>query len=318
MGTVAGRPLWREPTVLTAAAIYFTATALVIWLFVHLSRNVRRFRRAAHHLRLHDREPVSFRERNTIPELNGVAEDFDALVTALTDSQARLKEAAEVNSHALKTPLAVIAQSVEPLKRAIAPDQVAARRSISLIEQAVLKLDAMVSAQRDLEQAGADMIYPVRQPMDLSRFLRTMLPAFEASLAVQGKRLIASVDERVMAFANEDAIEPVIENILENAASFTPAGQPVEIGLHAEGAMACLTVRDHGPGVLPAFLPHIFERGASFRDGQDGAELGLKTGHQGLGLWIVRRNIEGLGGTVAARNRAQGGFEIAICLPGHA
>jgi two-component system sensor histidine kinase ChvG len=311
-----GRPLWRDPTVMIAGAIYLTATALVIWLFLHLSRNVRRFRRAARHLRLHDRKPVSFRQTNTIPELNGVAEDFDALVTALNDTQARMKEAAEENSHALKTPLAVIAQSVEPVKRAIAPDQAAARRSIALIERAVLRLDAMVSAQRDLEQASADMIYPVRQPIDLSRFLRAMLPAFEASLAVQGKRLIAAVDTRVMAFANEDAIEPVIENILENAASFTPAGRPVEVGLHAEGAMACLRVRDHGPGVLPSVLPHIFERGASFREREEGAELGLKTGHQGLGLWIVRRNIEALGGSVEARNRAQGGFEIVICLPG--
>jgi two-component system sensor histidine kinase ChvG len=315
MRAVAGRPLWHDPPVLTAAVIYFTAAVLVLWLFVHLSRNVRRFRRAARHLRLHDREPVSFRRTNTIPELNGVAEDFDALVTALTASQARMKETAEENSHALKTPLAVIAQSVEPIKRAIPPEQMAARRSLSLIEQAVVKLDAMVSAQRDLEQASADMIYPVRQPMDLSRFLQGVLPAFEASLGVQGKRLIASIEARVMAFANEDAIEPVIENILENAASFTPAGKPVEVGLHAARGMACLTVRDHGPGVLPAFLPHIFERGASFRERDEGAELGLKAGHQGLGLWIVRRNIEALGGSVEARNRAQGGFEIVICLP---
>jgi two-component system sensor histidine kinase ChvG len=118
-----------------------------------------------------------------------------------------------------------------------------------------------------------------------------------------------------MACANEDALEPVIENILENAASFTPAGKPVEVGLQVEGRMACLRVRDHGPGVMPAFLPHIFERGASFRDPQENSELGLKTGHQGLGLWIVRRNIEALGGSVEARNRAQGGFEIVVRLP---
>jgi two-component system sensor histidine kinase ChvG len=315
MGTAAGRPFWREPTVLIAAIIYFTATALVLLLFIHLSRNVRRFREAARHLRLHDRKTASFRATNTIPELNGVAEDFDALVNALTVSQARIKETAEENSHALKTPLAVIAQSVEPVKRAIPPEQAAARRSIALIEQAVLKLDAMVSAQRDLEQAGADMIYPVRQPLDLSRFLGGILPAFEASLAVQGKRLVAAVDAGVMACANEDALEPVIENILENAASFTPAGKPVEVGLQVEGRMACLRVRDHGPGVMPAFLPHIFERGASFRDPQENSELGLKTGHQGLGLWIVRRNIEALGGSVEARNRAQGGFEIVVRLP---
>jgi two-component system sensor histidine kinase ChvG len=37
--------------------------------------------------------------------------------------------------------------------------------------------------------------------------------------------------------------------------------------------------------------------------------------HQGLGLWIVKRNIEGLGGSVTARNRTRGGFEVILCLP---
>ncbi len=52
MGTAAGRPFWREPTVLIAAIIYFTATALVLLLFIHLSRSqVRRFPGNACHLR---------------------------------------------------------------------------------------------------------------------------------------------------------------------------------------------------------------------------------------------------------------------------
>jgi two-component system sensor histidine kinase ChvG len=122
-----------------------------------------------------------------------------------------------------------------------------------------------------------------------------------------------------MAYANEDAIEPVIENMLENAASFTAAGGTVEVGLHMQGGMACLSVLDRGPGVPSAQLAHIFERGASFRDDPVGAsmtDLALNVGHQGLGLWIVKRNVEALGGTVATRNRSRGGFEITVCLPG--
>jgi two-component system sensor histidine kinase ChvG len=318
-GAPIGLPFWKTPAMLLAGLIYLTAVLLVIWLAFHMWRNVRRFRRTAHHIRLRDRGAMSFQQVNTIPELRGVAEDFDALVGALTDSQKRMKEAAEESSHTLKTPLAVIAQAVEPIKRAIPPGTSPARRSIGLIEAAVLKLDALISAHRDLDDASADMIYPVRQAMDLSRFLRAMLPAYETALVTQGKRLIASIDGRAMAFANEDAIEPVIENLLENAASFTPVGGAVQVGLHMEGGMACLSVADEGPGVPPPHLPYIFDRGTSFRDDplyETNTDLALKTGHQGLGLWIVKRNIEGLGGTVAARNRARGGFEITVCLPG--
>jgi two-component system sensor histidine kinase ChvG len=274
-------------------------------------RNVVRFGRAARRIRLRNSEPVSFRRTNTIPELTGVAEDFDSLVDALTGSQRRMKEAAEENSHALKTPLAVIAQSVEPIKRALPHHDTAASRSVQLIERAVAKLDAMVSAHRDLDHAGADLIYPMRQAMDLSRFLRDMLPAYEASLAGQGKRLFALVEPHVMAFANEDVMEPVIENLLENAASFTPEGGAIEISLGREDGKACLRVLDEGPGVRPRLLPHIFERSASFRD--DAPDFA--GGHQGLGLWIVKRNVEGLGGSVTARNRTRGGFEVVLCLP---
>jgi signal transduction histidine kinase len=114
-------------------------------------------------------------------------------------------------------------------------------------------------------------------------------------------------------------MEPVIENLLENAASFTPAGGRIEISLHAEGDRACLRVLDEGPGVNPRHLPHIFERAASFRDepvGDTIAERAPNLGHQGLGLWIVQRNVEGLGGTVGARNRTRGGFEVFVYLPG--
>lgn len=317
--TPIGLPFWKAPTVMVAGIIYLTAVLLVIWLSIHMWRSVRGFRRTAHHIRLRDRGAISFRQTNTIPELRRVAEDFDALVEALTQSQTRLRQAAEESSHALKTPLAVIAQAVEPLKKALPEGQVPARRSIALIEAAVVKLDALVSAHRDLEDAGADMVYPVRQPMDLSRFLRAMLPVYETALTAQGKRLVASIGDRVMAYANEDAIEPVIENMLENAASFTAAGGTVEVGLHMQGGMACLSVLDRGPGVPSAQLAHIFERGASFRDDPAGAsmtDLALKVGHQGLGLWIVKRNVEALGGTVAIRNRSRGGFEITVCLPG--
>jgi len=309
--TPIGLPFWRAPTVMVAGTIYLVATALVLWLLFHLWRNVRRFRGAARRIRLRDSRPVSFGQTNSIPELTGVAEDFDSLVEALVGSQRRMKEAAEENSHALKTPLAVIAQSMEPIKRALPAQDATAARSVQLIERSVAKLDDMVSAQRDLDQVSADLIYPVRHPLDLSRFLRDMLPAYEATLAWQGKRLAAMVEPDVMVFASEDMMEPVAENLLENAASFTPDGGLVEVFLNREDGRAVLRVLDQGPGVRPRQLPHIFERSVSFRD----TDAGFGGGHQGLGLWIVRRNVEGLGGSVAARNLTRGGFEIMVTLP---
>jgi two-component system sensor histidine kinase ChvG len=264
---------------------------------------------------MRDHGAVSFRRTNTIPELTGVAEDFDSLVGALLGSQRRIKEAAEENSHALKTPLAVIAQSIEPIRRALLPGESAARRSLQLIERSVARLDGLVTAHRDLDVDTADLFYPERRPLNLSEFLTQMLENYDGTLGRQGKRLRCRIEPNVMVYANEDALETVIENLLENALSFTPPGGTVEVHLQAENRRVRLAVSDEGPGVPANDMQHLFERGFSSRGGlpEDGE---LAVCHQGLGLWIVKRNVESLGGTVTARNRPKAGFEVTVRLKG--
>ncbi len=306
---------WSIPALPAAVAIYLSSAVLVFLLSLHLWRNVRRFRAAARRIRLRGSGTVSFRELNTIPELTGVAEDFDGLVVALTSSQDFIRQTAEENSHALKAPLAVIAQSIEPLKRAIPPSDTVAQRSIQLIERSVAKLDAAVSSVRDLEQAAAEVVYPERRPLDVSAFLSQMLRDYDVTLAAQAQRLSTKIDKGVIAYANEDLLEPVIENILENAASFTPRFGTIEVSLEKSGDWVRLCVADCGPGVDPERLARIFDRYVTLRDDTRGESGTLpSTEHQGLGLWIVKRNVEGLGGKVTAQNRENGGFEITVNL----
>lgn len=294
--------------------IYALSTMLILWLFVHLWRNVTRFRRAARHIRLRRGGGVSFRNLNTIPELRGVAEDFDSLVRALVESQTFIRRAAEENAHALKAPLAVIAQSMEPLKRAIPEQDVSAQRSLHLIERSVSRLDTLVSSVRDMEEAAADVIYPECRPMDLSGLLRRLLEAYEITLATQKKRLVASVAPNLVAYASEDMVEAIVENLLENAVSFTPEGGLIEVTLTAERDLAQIRVADRGPGVAPHHLAHIFDRYVSYRSPAPGDTVLQADGHQGLGLWIVKRNAKGLGGFVTARNRPGRGFEVIVSL----
>jgi len=307
---------WALPATQAATAIYLLSLGLMIWLLAHMWRNLSRFRSTARDIRIRGPGTTSFGDGNEIPELAGVAEDFDSLVHALTASQAFIKQAAEENAHALKAPLAVIAQSVEPLKRAVAPSDATARRSLSLIERSVARLDTLVSAVRDLEDATADVVYPQQRRIDLSGFLTQMLGDYETALSAKGIRLVASLAGSVSTLASEDVLEPVIENLLENAASFTPIDGMIEASLERDNQWARITVSDHGPGVDPDKLPSIFERYVSFREAPKPAETGAPAAqrHEGLGLWIVKRNVEGLGGTVTARNRKGGGFEICVSL----
>src|SRR4029079_108543 len=154
-----GQSIWNSPTIHVAAIVYLLSAVIVAWLFLDIWRNLRRFRTVARTIRMEGAGELSFREMNTIPELTGVADDFDSLVAALKQSKDFILQAAEENAHALKAPLAVIAQAIEPLKSTMPHGNPQAQRSLELIERSTARLDSLLSAARDLEQAGVEAIY---------------------------------------------------------------------------------------------------------------------------------------------------------------
>jgi two-component system sensor histidine kinase ChvG len=312
LNTSIGQPVWRTPTIHIAIFVYLLSAVIVAWLFLDIWRNIDRFRAAARKIRVHGAGKVTFRQMNTIPELTGVADDFDSLVAALKQSKDFIIQAAEENAHALKAPLAVISQAVEPLKRAIPAHNLQAQRSLDLIERSTARLDLLVSAVRDLEQAAADAIYSNSRPINLSSYLTQLIAAYQPTLTAEGKLLRSEIEPDVHAYATEEAMESIIENLLENAASFTAPGGTIKVTLQTSDSQAHLTIADEGPGVPHDNLPLIFERYFSARSQvRDMPNVPAQSdNHYGLGLWIVRRNVEGLGGRIAAANRDGGGFAV--------
>ena len=309
-----GQPIWRSPAVNIAALVYLLSALIVTWLFLDIWRNLRRFRTVARTIRREGAGGLSFREMNTIPELTGVADDFDSLVAALKQSKDFIVQAAEENAHALKAPLAVISQAIEPLKRATLPSNPQAKRSLELIERSTARLDSLVSAARDLEQAAVEAIDPNLRRINLSACLVQLISAYEATLTLDGKKLHFTAEPNVHIYGTEEAIEVIIENLLENASSFTAVGGLVEVSLCVSDGFACVAIADDGPGVPEEDLPLIFERHFSARApaalGEGGTALADQ--HYGLGLWIARRNVEGLRGTLVAKNRESGGFAVTV------
>lgn len=106
--------------------------------------------------------------------------------------------------------------------------------------------------------------------------------------------------------------------------AFRRRGGVIAVALRAQGPSAALTVEDQGPGVPPEYLGRIFERYFSYRPAPPGGDdsdnsgenpAGTPGGNFGIGLWIVRRNVEAVGGTVATHNKGDGGLKVTITLP---
>ncbi len=295
-----------------AAAIYLAMVLLTITTFWSVRRGLRRFAERARTIRERRAGGGSFRAQNDIPELADVAEEFDHMVEVLDASASDIRRAAEDNAHAFKTPIAVIRQSLEPLKRAIAAENQRGLRAVGLIETSLDKLDGLVASSRRLDEATANVMDMPRTDVDLSSLLARLLQAHADALAGRRLALNGRVAPRILIHANEEMVETVIENLLDNALSFSPEGAGVSVRLEARDGFAQLFIGDGGPGVAPENLSRIFDRYFSQR--LPARSDGLDT-HFGIGLWIARRNVEALGGTIHAENLQPNGLLMHVRLP---
>jgi two-component system sensor histidine kinase ChvG len=308
-----GQPYWATPTVQFAAAIYLAMVVITFSTLFGIGGGLRRFARQAQEIREQRRRTGSFSARNEIPELADVAAEFDRMVDALNRSAAAIRRAAEDNAHAFKTPIAVIRQSLEPLRRALPPENQRVQRAIDSIDRSLDRLDGLVASARRLDEATADLVAEPRRSIDLPRLLGKLIDSRGALLPGRDIRLRGELSPGIFVLGSEEMIETVLENLIDNAASYSPAGSEVLVRLRQERDTAHIEVIDSGPGVPPAQLDQIFDRYFSAR--WRGRETDATPGFFGIGLSIARRNVEAMQGTIEAENRAPLGLTIHIRLP---
>src|SRR5262245_25449592 len=316
LGTSLAEPVWMRFEVRVAGAIYVVMAVLTLWVFLSVRRGILRFRKLARDLRTGDAGDSSFGSQNELVELASVAEEFDRLIQTLRASADGIRNAAEDNAHAMKTPIAIMRQSLEPLKRIVPAVETRGRRAIAVLENSIDRLDQLVSTARRMDEAMAELLDPPRQRVDLSRLLKRMMVAYASVIESRGLKLGTELEDNVVVRASEDLLETVVENIVDNSISVSPKGGRISVALHRNRRWADLTIVDEGPGVPPDDLERIFERRFSNRPQEaDDAAGTAETVHAGIGLWIVRRNVEAIGGQVEAANGAAGGLVMKIQVP---
>jgi two-component system sensor histidine kinase KdpD len=100
-----------------------------------------------------------------------------------------------------------------------------------------------------------------------------------------------------------------LAHLLENAAQYAPDGTGIHVTAAVFNDELRVTVRDHGPGIAPADLPHLFER--FYR----GAAAKTRASGTGMGLWIARGLLAAERGRVWAENCTDGGAAFTVAIP---
>ena len=104
-------------------------------------------------------------------------------------------------------------------------------------------------------------------------------------------------------------LERVVENLLDNAVSFSPPDKAIEVALENDGKRVTLTVCDHGPGIPEEAREKVFQRFHSVRPAEE--DFG---NHSGLGLAIARAIAEAHDGTLTAEARPDGAAGACLTL----
>jgi two-component system sensor histidine kinase ChvG len=313
LNTSIGRPYWETRAVRVAAGIYLVLAILAMLAAISIFLSLRRFREVADEIGQGRIGDYAFSQRNIVPELSSVARDFDKLVLDLKHLSQQIRQSAEDNAHSFKTPLAAIQSSLSPVRKAVAIEDQRARRALEIIDSSLARLLGLVNAAQRFDQSTADLIEAPRVPTNLTQLVGEATLNFREIMASRDIRLIRRLDDAVMVRSAKGMLETVLQNILENAISFSPRAGTIIITLSQDHNTVELQVDDEGPGIPPDKIERIFERYFSSRPTQP-SEPG-RPPHSGLGLWMVRRNVEALGGEVRASNRIGGGLSIAVVLP---
>lgn len=314
LNTAFGRPYWQTDNIRMAAFIYLAFAGLALLVVLKARGALRHFRRVAGDIRRGGAGAARFTDRNPLPELASVAGDFDRLVQDLHRAAANIRGTAEENAHSVKAPLAVIRSALQPLKAVTPREDQRAQRALQLIETALSRLSALISAAQRLGNDTADFIEAPKLRINLTHVVADALHNARDISIDRQIRFIRHLDENVRVLAPDGILDIIVENILDNAIGFCRPGGTIETTLTRSAGRVDLIIDDEGPGIDPNKIEHIFDRNFSFRPA--GTTAG-EPAHAGLGLWIVRHHVEALGGSVTASNRPGGGLCMHVRLPHH-
>jgi two-component system phosphate regulon sensor histidine kinase PhoR len=214
-------------------------------------------------------------------------------------------------SHELKTPLSVIKACVETLVGGAVDDPQHRRPFLDQIANQADRLHLLILDLLSLARIEAGTEAFSFEEVAIDEAVHACLDRHRALAEGKNQRLEAFPPaEKISAWADEEALAQILDNLVDNAIKYTPAGGSVCVSWNKDNDHVCLQVKDTGIGIPEPDLQRIFER--FYRvDKARSRELG----GTGLGLSIVKHLAQAMQGTVRAESQVGKGTTFSLSLP---
>ncbi len=246
--------------------------------------------------------------QGTDSELDQLSRVLNQTFERLHASFERQKQFTADASHELRTPLTILLSETQRiLKRERSPEEY--REVIRTCGETAVRMRHLVEALLVLARQESGEGRKHREPCDLTAVAADTLRHLGPLAAERGVALHADLKPASVP-ADPAALSLVVSNLLSNAIQHHHQGGEVHVSCGLGDGGAFLSVRDNGPGIAPADLPHLFER--FYRADQVRTST---SGHVGLGLSIATTIVDNHGGTISVQSELGQGATFTVTLP---
>ncbi|MCW2284210.1 two-component system sensor histidine kinase ChvG [Rhodoblastus acidophilus] len=253
--------------------------------------------------------------------LSGALRD---MTTALLNRMEAIERFAADVAHELKNPLTSLRSAVETLP--IAKTQASRDRLLEVIQHDVRRLDRLISDISDASRLDAELARDDLERIDISELLQAIVEISNQVDRGDDVRVVLAIAQNckdMFIDGHKSRLAQVFNNLIDNARSFSPAGEEVRVSIaRAERLLDIqrrapgynINVEDNGPGIPAHAFERIFERFYTDRPNQSFGN------NSGLGLSISRQIVEAHGGSIQASNRIDSfgnvvGARFVVFLP---
>ncbi len=237
-------------------------------------------------------------------ELGALARDFNHMAARTEALVRQQRTVLQDVSHELRSPLARLHLLLELARQGASEG---GGHQLDRAAREVSRLDDLIGEVLNLSRLETVLPGMTTVPVELATLVRDVLDEHAIETDARGIDIEVSAGS---ACVNGDAalLARALGNVVGNAIKFSPEGSRIVVAVSSADGLACIRVRDHGPGVPPSQLPLLFQ---PFYRGDNAARA---EGH-GLGLAIASRIVAAHGGEITAANAADGGLDVRITLP---
>jgi signal transduction histidine kinase len=245
-------------------------------------------------------------------EIGSLVTTFNTMLTELQAAYKQVEQALQAQrrfvadaSHELRTPLTTIRGNVALLRR---DPPISEEDRVAVLTDVAEEIERMIRLVNGLLLlARTDAGLPLRtEPVSLRPLVEDVCR--QALVLAAGRDLVFDEQVDALVLADRDALKQVLLNLLDNALKYSPDGGTVTVTSAERDGRVEISVRDTGPGIDPAILPHVFERfyrGDTARSGH----------HAGLGLAIAKSLVEAQHGSISVRSQLGHGSVFTVVLP---